>query len=113
MLCWVRSLNSWFECVCRFLPLPHLYPARISDANRRTPILAVHGARDKVIPLEFARNRYAVLQNAQGVRSNHSRKFILLCVVPLTIREEQSLEHYTSAESLFHAHSWIKSRLST
>jgi len=76
-----------------YLALPEEYPRGISEANRNTRICAVHGRLDEVVPLEFAKSRYRVLER-------HG--------LDLELRVEFALDHQSSEQSLFEMQRWFE-----
>lgn len=75
-----------------FVPLMENYPDEISEANKKTPVLAIHGNSDKVVPIEFAKKRYETL-----------KKF----GIDYEMRAHFYLEHNTSEETLFSMQQWF------
>lgn len=79
-----------------FVSLPEEYPDRMCDINKETPILAIHGNSDQVVPIDFAKGRY-----------NELKEFG--CKVEL--RESFYLEHNTNEEQLFGMQMWLTETL--
>lgn len=80
-----------------YVALPDEYPQNISEANRKTRICAVHGRLDEVVPLEFAKSRYRVLEKAG---------------LDVELRVEFSLAHHSSEQSLFEMQRWFEDAVS-
>lgn len=76
-----------------YVVLPDEYPQEINEANLKTKICAVHGRLDEVVPLQFAKSRYAVLDRAG---------------VDLELRIEFALAHQSSEQSLFEMQRWFE-----
>jgi phospholipase/carboxylesterase len=76
-----------------YVALPDEYPRVISEANRNIRICAVHGRLDEVVPLEFAKARYRVLEKAG---------------LDVELRVEFSLAHQSSEQSLFEMQRWFE-----
>ena len=81
-----------------YLPLPHRYPQRLGEGGRRTPVLALHGKGDKVIPWEWARQGWERLRGMS---------------VPVEQRADQLMAAQLSMEQFTHTFMWISDVLST
>jgi len=79
-----------------FLPVPEEYPEHMSEANKETQILAIHGNSDQVVPIKFAKGRYEELKEFGS---------------KIELRESFYLEHNTSEEQLFGMQMWITETL--
>ena len=80
-----------------YLPLPHRYPQRLGEGGKRTPVLALHGKGDRVIPWEWARHGWERLR-ALGV--------------PVEQRADQGMSAQLSMEQFAHTFMWINDNLS-
>ena len=79
-----------------YLPLPQHYPQRLGEGGRRTPLLALHGKGDRVIPWEWARKGWERLR-ALGV--------------PVELRADQWMTAQLSMEQFAHTFMWISDTL--
>jgi len=78
-----------------YVPLPDNYPEGINEVQKKTPVLAIHGRLDNMVPLEFAKPRYQRLRAAN---------------VPLQVREDFHLGHFISETHLLSMQRWWKDK---
>lgn len=93
-LCYSKPLAGVLS-VAGYLALPQRYPQHIHDAQRSTRVLAVHGASDTIVPLPFAKHRYAALQQPSGPN------------LPFDLRTEWSMGHFVTNTAMMATQGWI------
>ena len=91
-----RQLGA-LVAISGYLPLLHRYPQQLGEGGRRTPVLALHGKGDRVIPWEWARQGWERLR-ALGV--------------PVELRADQWMTAQLSMEQFAHTFMWIDDVLS-
>ena len=82
--------------IAGYAPRPELYPGHVNPVQVKTPVLAIHGNSDFIIPIAFAKRRYETMRQA-GVR--------------VDLKTEWSMAHFVSNASLMGSQGWMTQAL--